>query len=249
MKKLLTLLLTLVMAICLINLNNSHTKADEGNKDYTYNYDGSWSSSEEPSYNSADTITIVKTGSKNIVVAIGTDYTWVTKTTEPKTYTVKHNGTAISLASSPMGGTVTITEGPADYTYTYTYNGSTGSWGPEPTQQSYSAGQTIDIVSPSSDEMITISVNGNVAKTLINETYVYTIKNNGATIELDKIEFMEEDAYVTITDTAPTPKPDPSPSEPVVKDESCEKVIGPTWHWNNEKGVCEEYATVGTSTR
>jgi len=43
--------------------------------------------------------------------------------------------------------------------------------------------------------------------------------------------------------------PTPSPSEPVVKDESCEKVIGPTWHWNESKGICEEYSTVGTSTR
>jgi len=33
------------------------------------------------------------------------------------------------------------------------------------------------------------------------------------------------------------PQPDPDPS-PIVKDESCEKVIGPTWHWNNTKGIC-----------
>jgi len=44
------------------------------------------------------------------------------------------------------------------------------------------------------------------------------------------------------------PKPTPTPS-PSKKDESCEKVIGPTWHWNNDKGICEEYSTVGTSTR
>jgi len=44
----------------------------------------------------------------------------------------------------------------------------------------------------------------------------------------------------------PTPTPTPDPGK---KDESCEKVIGPTWHWNNDKGICEEYATVGTSTR
>jgi len=55
-------------------------------------------------------------------------------------------------------------------------------------------------------------------------------------------------AYITKNTPVP-PQPTPSPSEPVVKDESCEKVIGPTWHWNNEKGVCEEYATVGTATR
>jgi len=36
---------------------------------------------------------------------------------------------------------------------------------------------------------------------------------------------------------------------PVVKDESCEKVIGPTWHWNNAKGICEDYGVVGTATR
>jgi len=40
---------------------------------------------------------------------------------------------------------------------------------------------------------------------------------------------------------------DPSPSQP--KDESCEKVIGPTWHWNNTKGICEDYGVVGTYTR
>jgi len=47
----------------------------------------------------------------------------------------------------------------------------------------------------------------------------------------------------------PEPTPTPSPSQPVVKDESCEKVIGPTWHWNNDKGICEDYGVVGTSTK
>lgn len=42
-------------------------------------------------------------------------------------------------------------------------------------------------------------------------------------------------------------KANPSPESK--KDESCEKVVGPTWHWNNTKGVCEEYALVRTSTR
>jgi len=45
---------------------------------------------------------------------------------------------------------------------------------------------------------------------------------------------------------SPTPTPSPSPSK---KDESCEKVIGPTWHWNNTKGICEDYGVVGTYTR
>jgi len=36
---------------------------------------------------------------------------------------------------------------------------------------------------------------------------------------------------------------------PGKKDESCEKVIGPYWHWNNEKGICEEVYVVGTYTR
>jgi len=55
--------------------------------------------------------------------------------------------------------------------------------------------------------------------------------------------------YTTKKPIAPPepPQPEPTPSQP--KDESCEKVIGPTWHWNNDKGICEEYATVGTSTR
>lgn len=39
---------------------------------------------------------------------------------------------------------------------------------------------------------------------------------------------------------------DPSPSK---KDESCEKVIGPTWHWNESKGICEDVGVVGTATR
>jgi len=51
--------------------------------------------------------------------------------------------------------------------------------------------------------------------------------------------------YVELTVTDDTP-PSPSPSK---KDESCEKVIGPTWHWNNDKGICEDYGVVGTSTR
>jgi len=38
-------------------------------------------------------------------------------------------------------------------------------------------------------------------------------------------------------------------SDQQTKDESCEKVIGPTWHWNNTKGVCEEYTLVRTNTR
>jgi len=46
---------------------------------------------------------------------------------------------------------------------------------------------------------------------------------------------------ITINDV-----PSPSPSK---KDESCEKVIGPTWHWNNSKGICEDYGVVGTATR
>jgi len=43
----------------------------------------------------------------------------------------------------------------------------------------------------------------------------------------------------------------PAPVETVeeVKDERCEVVIGPTWHWNNDLGVCEEYTVVATSTR
>jgi len=53
--------------------------------------------------------------------------------------------------------------------------------------------------------------------------------------------------YVRFTNVAPSPSPTPSPSDP--KDESCEKVIGPTWHWNNDKGICEDYGVVGTSTR
>jgi len=47
-------------------------------------------------------------------------------------------------------------------------------------------------------------------------------------------------------DPEPTPQPDPTP-DPTY--ESCEKLYGPTWHWNEPKGICEEYATVGTSTR
>jgi len=50
--------------------------------------------------------------------------------------------------------------------------------------------------------------------------------------------------YVPAPDPTPTPSSDPS-----TKDESCEKVIGPTWHWNNDKGICEDYGVVGTSTR
>jgi len=53
--------------------------------------------------------------------------------------------------------------------------------------------------------------------------------------------------YVEIVKDVPTPTPTPSPSQP--KDESCEKVIGPTWHWNESKGICEDYGVVGTSTR
>jgi len=41
----------------------------------------------------------------------------------------------------------------------------------------------------------------------------------------------------------------PSTPEPQPKDESCEKVIGPSWHWNNDKGICEDYGVVGTYTR
>jgi len=42
-------------------------------------------------------------------------------------------------------------------------------------------------------------------------------------------------------------KPTPTPSPK--KDESCEKVIGPTWHWNNKKGICEDTGVVKTFTR
>lgn len=41
-------------------------------------------------------------------------------------------------------------------------------------------------------------------------------------------------------------KYEPLPEDP--KDESCEAKIGPTWHWNNTKKVCEEVALVATST-
>jgi len=47
-------------------------------------------------------------------------------------------------------------------------------------------------------------------------------------------------------DPEPTPAPTPDPSP---KDESCEKVIGPSWHWNNDKGICEDYGVVGTATK
>jgi len=43
----------------------------------------------------------------------------------------------------------------------------------------------------------------------------------------------------------PSPTPVPTPS----KDETCEKVIGPTWHWNNKKGICEDTGVVRTYTR
>jgi len=46
--------------------------------------------------------------------------------------------------------------------------------------------------------------------------------------------------YITITGDSPSPSK---------KDESCEKVIGPTWHWNNDKGICEDVGVVGTATR
>jgi len=54
--------------------------------------------------------------------------------------------------------------------------------------------------------------------------------------------------YFTYVAPPAPPKPEPTPS-PSKKDESCEKVIGPTWHWNNDKGICEDYGVVGTSTR
>jgi len=57
---------------------------------------------------------------------------------------------------------------------------------------------------------------------------------------------MDAAKYVRITNTPITAT---TTSEPTVKDESCEKVIGPTWHWNNTKGVCEEYTLVRTNTR
>lgn len=41
----------------------------------------------------------------------------------------------------------------------------------------------------------------------------------------------------------------PVQPDPEKKDESCEKVIGPTWHWNNTKGVCEDTGVVGTYTK
>jgi len=40
---------------------------------------------------------------------------------------------------------------------------------------------------------------------------------------------------------------DPTPVDPTY--ESCEKVIGPSWHWNESKGICEDYGVVGTYTR
>jgi len=57
-------------------------------------------------------------------------------------------------------------------------------------------------------------------------------------------------AVKVVCDTPYIPEPEPTPSpSPSKKDESCEKVIGPTWHWNNDKGICEDYGVVGTSTR
>jgi len=51
---------------------------------------------------------------------------------------------------------------------------------------------------------------------------------------------------VTLGDNTPSPSPSPSPQP---EDKSCEKVYGPTWHWNESKGICEDYGIVGTSTR
>jgi len=60
----------------------------------------------------------------------------------------------------------------------------------------------------------------------------------------------DTDALVTASYILIKPKVKPSPTpSPSKKDESCEKVIGPTWHWNNTKGICEDVGVVGTATR
>jgi len=250
MKKLLTLLLTLVMAVCLVSLNNRHTEADEGNTPYTYEYKSTgWDpASTETSYNFGDKITLKNsTADKSISSNINGDIAWINPGNS-KEYTVKYIGAKLTIKGTGSNlGSATITDvGEYTYTFTHTTMPAAGTWEPESTKASYNVGETIGIISPNAESDITIKLNGELFKTLNNKMYTYTIENSGATISI-WYDTVAATGIMEITDMAPTPTP--SPSEPVVKDESCEKVIGPTWHWNETKGICEEYATVGTSTR
>jgi len=53
----------------------------------------------------------------------------------------------------------------------------------------------------------------------------------------------------TVIDTTLTVKIAAAPTPTPKKDESCEKVIGPTWHWNNKKGICEDSGSVKTHSK
>jgi len=78
----------------------------------------------------------------------------------------------------------------------------------------------------------------------VNNMFVATTGPFTGTPEINKTYYVVNEPIAPPVPPQPEPTPDSSP-----KDESYEKVIGPTWHWNNDKGICEDYGVVGTYTR
>jgi len=141
-------------------------------------------------------------------------------------------GLTISTAQSTVKGEVTLTKTDHD-----TYKGD----GVKISKQ-LPDGSLEDLVQ---DNEYTIK-NGSILLT-INKDYIKSLKdtkNEFIVSVTDNAGFIR--TYKLIIDTPKDPTPSPSPSK---KDESCEKVIGPTWHWNNKKGICEEVSSVHTHTR
>jgi len=307
MKKLLTLFLTLVMTICLVNLNNSHTKAEDPNylkftavkaTDVAFVINGTltttpsleYSKNGDPwsSYTFGNSVSLdigenvrFKAASENTSFSeSGANYITFTSTDK-----INASGNVMSLVDSTCAS-ITI---PSDWCFASLFNGCANLVSIEGLELPATTLTTNCYQNMFNGCSSITSIPDLPATNLPNGCYTYMfyectslpngiIQSDGPSGEFTiKYTIPADGQKATGGGTSPflmfynvqgfdatpnfgtaaktyykkpaTPKPEPSPSEPVVKDESCEKVIGPTWHWNNDKGICEEYATVGTSTK
>jgi len=303
MKKLLTLLLTLVMAVCLANLNCKYTKADENADSEKFNeplylssgqfcksgttpltpaelnqfgleYDntsGEYCFKKNLEINSTTSGIMVWDAGAKIKLSAdltinATTYGITGVTRNNYLGSINGNGNKLTITSGDNSIFFTLTS-PHTLAFTNVIAKITATGNYSQAISDYVLSVTFDddaelILSGKNNNYGAISIAEQPTSTpktlkgsinadglpltdavqwVANDPNTYAINDGGSWKPCKYLEINKKEQPVP---PKPEPTPDPSP-----KDESCEKVIGPTWHWNNDKGICEDYGVVGTSTR